>query len=94
MQQFGALLKLNLLRGLNLLKLFVWMDGGFTDKQREQEPPIGKIITVKANDLIDKRESDVYSLFLPIYVETRLDKSEADAIERIQSIFLSAKGMK
>ena len=75
-------------------KLKVNVGSGFTDKQREQEPPIGKIITVKANDLIDKRESDVYSLFLPIYVETRLDKSEADAIERIQSIFLSAKGMK
>ena len=75
-------------------KLKVNVGSGFTDKQREQEAPVGKIITVKANDLIDKRNSDVYSLFLPIYVETRLDKSEADNIERIQSIFLSAKGLK
>lgn len=75
-------------------KLKVNVGSGFKDKQREQEAPVGKIITVKANDLIDKRNSDVYSLFLPIYVETRLDKSEADNIERIQSIFLSAKGVK
>lgn len=75
-------------------KLKVNVGSGFTDKQREQESPVGKIITVKANDLIDKRDSEVYSLFLPIYVETRFDKSEADDIERIQSIFLSAKGLK
>lgn len=74
--------------------LRVNVGSGFTDKEREQLPPVGKIITVKANDLIDKRGSDVYSLFLPIYAETRLDKSEADDIERIQSIFLSAKGVK
>ena len=55
---------------------------------------IAEVKSIEGADLIGKRESDVYSLFLPIYVETRLDKSEADAIERIQSIFLSAKGMK
>lgn len=74
-------------------KLKVNVGSGFTDKEREQEPPIGKIIIVKANDLIDKQNSDVYSLFLPIYVETRLDKSEADSFERIKSIFDSKKGL-
>lgn len=74
-------------------KLKVNVGSGFTDKEREQEPPVNKIITVKANDIVDKRDSDVYSLFLPIYVETRLDKSEADSFERIKSIFDSAKGL-
>lgn len=74
-------------------KLKVNVGSGFTDKEREQEPPVNKIITVKANDIVDKRDSDVYSLFLPIYVETRLDKSEADSLERIKSIFDSKKGI-
>lgn len=74
-------------------KLKVNVGSGFTDKEREQEAPVNKIITVKANDIVDKRDSDVYSLFLPIYVETRLDKSEADSFERIKSIFDSKKGL-
>lgn len=73
--------------------LLVNVGSGFTDKEREQEAPVGKIITVKANDIVDKRDSDAYSLFLPIYVETRLDKSEADSFERIKSIFDSKKGL-
>ena len=73
---------------------------GFTDKERAEifenwaEKYFEKVGTVTANDLIKKRDSDVYSLFLPRHSEWRFDKSEADSLERIQSIFDSAKGMK
>ena len=34
--------------------------------------------------LIKGRNSDVYSLFLPRFVELRLDKLEADTLQQIQ----------
>lgn len=36
------------------------------------------VVTVKANDIITKRDSESVSLFLPVFLEERLDKSEAD----------------
>jgi len=60
---------------------------GFTDKDREEwwwgrENRIGSIVTVKANDIITKRDNEVRSLFLPIFLEHRLDKTEADTYYR------------
>lgn len=60
---------------------------GFTDKDREEwwwgrENHIGSIVTVKANDIITKRDNEVRSLFLPIFLEHRLDKTEADTYYR------------
>lgn len=60
---------------------------GFTDKDREEwwwgrENRIGSIVTVKANDIITKRDSKIASLFLPIFLEHRLDKKEADNYAR------------
>lgn len=62
---------------------------GFSDKQRDElwtEETIGKIITVKANDVVKDRNRDVFSLFLPrnvSAVEIRTDKTVADTYERI-----------
>lgn len=45
---------------------------------------IGKIITVKYNEIITKNSDNIYSLFLPRFVEVRNDKTEADEFEKIQ----------
>lgn len=67
---------------------------GFSDKQRKEmfdSPP--KIVAIKANDLVDSKSKDGYSLFLPVFLEERVDKSVADNIDRIREIFDSEKGM-
>ncbi|PLC44599.1 DNA ligase [Ralstonia pickettii] len=55
---------------------------------------IGRIIEVRANDLVlPSASSDYYSLFLPRMTEAcyRKDKSEADDLTRIEAIFAAAK---
>lgn len=69
---------------------------GFTDALRkelwEQRHSLhGKIVTVKANDLLSKEGSDKMSLFLPVFIEIRTDKDEADSLERIEQIFQAIK---
>lgn len=69
---------------------------GFSDKLRAQlhaegDGLIGGIITVKANDIMPPSESNpLHSLFLPRFVERRLDKGEADSLSRIKEIKASA----
>ena len=68
---------------------------GFSDKQRKamlDNPP--KIVAIKANDLVDSKSKEGYSLFLPVFLEERVDKSVADNIDRIREIFDSAKGVR
>lgn len=67
---------------------------GFTDADRERiaselDQWIGKrIITVRANNLMPIPQSGgKRSLFLPRFVEERLDKAEADSLEKIEGIF-------
>lgn len=67
---------------------------GFTDKERQHIKETfetewkNKICAVKANQLlVPGKNNSKYSLFLPRFVEKREDKSEADNIERIISIF-------
>lgn len=67
---------------------------GFTDEMRQHifdnwhEEFYGQVITVKANQLLKPGKNNKnYSLFLPRFVEVRHDRNEADAIERIISIF-------
>ena len=60
---------------------------GFNDKTRSEiwkhrEDYLGKIITVKFNDVMIK-EGQKASLFLPRFVEFRDDKSESDTLEQI-----------
>ena len=70
---------------------------GFTDADRERiagelDQWIGKrIITVRANNLMPIPQSGgKRSLFLPRFVEERLDKTEADSLDKIEGIFKNA----
>lgn len=70
---------------------------GFTDADRvriagELDQWIGKrIITVRANNLMPiPQNGGKRSLFLPRFVEERLDKTEADSLDKIEEIFRNA----
>lgn len=64
---------------------------GFTDAKRreiheDREGWTGAIITVRANAIMKPSESnELHSLFLPRFVERRLDKSVADDLTRIEA---------
>ena len=55
---------------------------GFTDEDRDtiSTDIIGSIITVKYNEIIKDKNSDTRSLFLPRFIEIRLDKTEVDTL--------------
>lgn len=60
---------------------------GLTDKQRVQywnEKPIGKIVEVKYNEIIERRDSETKSLFLPIFQKIRDDKDVANTINELK----------
>jgi DNA ligase-1 len=65
--------------------LKVSVGSGLTDEMRSADfkEYIGKIITVKYNEKITKKDSDEISLFLPRFVEVRVDKDTADTLDRI-----------
>lgn len=72
---------------------------GWSDDMRKyiweiREDVPGKILALKANDIISKRGSETKSLFLPVAIEIRLDKTEADSLEQCEKILASAKGLK
>ena len=60
--------------------LKVRVGSGLTDEDRKRDPDefIGKIVSVKYNEKIQDKNSSDSRLFLPIFQELRLDKSEAD----------------
>lgn len=64
---------------------------GLTDVQRKkffltQDEMVGKIVTVKGNDLITKElKQDQYSIFLPRFVDVRDDKFVADTFDKIMA---------
>lgn len=62
--------------------LEVNVGSGFNDEDRKMNPDdiIGKIITVKYNEIIQDKKKKKKSLFLPIFQEIRLDKSKADIL--------------
>lgn len=52
---------------------------------------LGAIVTVKANAIMaPSEEGKPHSLFLPVFMERRLDKTEADSLEEIQAQFEAA----
>jgi hypothetical protein len=51
-----------------------------------EETFLGKIITVRFNEVIRDKKNSPPRLFLPRYIETRLDKDEADTLEYIESL--------
>lgn len=62
---------------------------GLTDEERKQpwDMFIGKIITVRANDLINAKGKDTHSLLNPRFIEIRHDKQEADYFYEISQAF-------
>lgn len=64
---------------------------GMSLKQRTEfwnsDDILGQIITVKANDYQKGRNRDTYSLFLPRFIEERLDKSTANTTDEILEYF-------
>jgi len=64
---------------------------GLSDKQREyywmSQDIIGSIVTVKANDYQKCEGKDTLSLFLPVFIEERLDKSEGNTTEEVVASF-------
>lgn len=69
---------------------------GIDDKLRKEmnaikDQLIGKIITVKSNFLTPPSgNKETHSLFLPIFIEIRYDKKEADDLEKIIAQFEAA----
>ena len=55
---------------------------GLTDEERSLDPSefVGKIVAVKYNAVITDKKTGQKSLFLPVFVEIREDKSVADAL--------------
>lgn len=66
-------------------KLVVNVGTGFTDEQRDFDnvPEIDSIVEVKYNAVIGKKDSDVKSLFLPVYVGLRTDKTTTNTLEEL-----------
>jgi len=60
--------------------LKVNVGSGLSDEDRKKDPAeyIGKIISVKYNEKIKDKNSEHWSLFLPIFQELRLDKTIPD----------------
>ena len=68
-------------------RLTVGIGGGYSDAIREElwamkDQLIGQIITVKYNEVISKSDGSI-SLFLPRFLEHRLDKTEADNVLKL-----------
>lgn len=59
---------------------------GFTDAMRDSITPdvVGKVIAIKYNARVTDKRSDVDSLFLPVFIEVREDKSVPDHSEIIK----------
>jgi ATP-dependent DNA ligase len=53
------------------------------DRQKDPSEYIGKIIEVEYNEITDDKSTGQKSLFLPVYVDTREDKDEADDFRTI-----------
>lgn len=73
-------------------KLKVAVGSGFSDELRKDiwARKDLKVITAKSNSIMPPENKAHYSLFLPIFVEERLDKKVADTLERIVAQFEAA----
>jgi len=49
-----------------------------------QEANLGKILAVKYNEKIKSPDKELYSLYLPVFIEIRNDKDIADKLEDIK----------
>jgi hypothetical protein len=55
---------------------------GLSDEERRSDPSefVGRVVAVKYNALITDKKTKAHALFLPVFVEVRLDKNDADTI--------------
>lgn len=55
---------------------------GLSDEERSMNPSefVGKIAAIKYNAVITDKKTKAKSLFLPVFIEVREDKTEADVI--------------
>ena len=74
-------------------KVCVSVGSGFSDAFRKQfvktyqrSDSISMFVEIRSNGLIKNANDDTYSLFLPRFIEIRLDKTEADDFEMIQKL--------
>jgi len=60
--------------------ILVGVGTGYSDRQRLEydKSYVGKICSVQYNEIITSREKDTKSLFLPVFVEMRVDKDTPD----------------
>lgn len=65
-------------------KLLVKVGTGLTDADRGYPPPIGSIVEVKYNAIISNVNEPTKSLFLPVYLQVRTDKQQANALDELQ----------
>jgi hypothetical protein len=81
-------------------KLVNDVGSGFSDKQRKEaweklqaDPTAfdGVILAIEANDVLTSKSKNTYSLSLPIAVEYRFDKKEADSFKRVLEQLEGAK---
>lgn len=67
--------------------LEVSVGSGLSDEQRDEyytKSMIGKVVELKYNEIIDSKTSDTKSLFLPIFVQVRDDKDEANSLDELK----------
>ena len=76
------------------------MGSGFSDDQRKEfwrilqtnpEAFNGSVVAGEGNDIVTSKSKDTEAVFLPIFVEIRLDKAVADTRERMWESFEAAK---
>lgn len=63
---------------------------GFNDDDlaaMNEESPMGKIMTIRYNMMVQREGSKTWSLFLPRFVSIRLDKTDTDTIDTIERGF-------
>lgn len=62
---------------------------GFSDHMRElywTRDMIGKIVTVQYNGIVKAEGSDTHKLYLPVFVEVRIDKDEANSLDELEGV--------
>lgn len=77
-------------------KVKVNCGSGFTEEDRKQkkvwESRIGSIVSLETEGLIQDKRTKAYSLYLPVFVELRVDKTEANTLEEIQAMDIRPEG--
>jgi ATP-dependent DNA ligase len=67
-------------------QLKVGVGSGLTDDDRNNigKDVVGKIIAIKYNAIVDDKQTNIKSLFLPIFLEVREDKQTADILSSLK----------